>query len=89
MFQDTWAMPDSKPVFENTLRDRGFHLVRGDRRGHVAVDFMGEVYPISRWTGVRAKDVRARLGGIDALPSVDQVTRDAKEVIVKQQFPLK
>lgn len=81
MFQDTWAMSDSKPAFEHALRERGFHLARGDRRGHVAVDYKGEVYPISRWTGVKAKDVRARLGDIAALPSVDQATQDAKEVI--------
>ncbi|MEP4987385.1 MAG: relaxase/mobilization nuclease domain-containing protein [Paracoccaceae bacterium] len=84
MFQDTWAMSDSKPAFENALRERGFHLARGDRRGHVAVDYKGEVYPISRWTGVKAKDVRARLGDVAALPSVDQATQDAKDVIAKR-----
>lgn len=50
MFQDTWAMSDSQPAFEHALKERGFHLARGDRRGHVAVDYKGEVYPISRWT---------------------------------------
>lgn len=41
-----------------------------DRRGHVAVDWRGEIYAISRWVGVKAKEVRARLGKSDALPSV-------------------
>lgn len=79
MFQDTWAMSDSKPAFEHALKERGFHLARGDRRGHVAVDYKGEVYPISRWTSVKAKDVRTRLGDLDALPSVAQAERTAKD----------
>jgi hypothetical protein len=84
MFQDTWAMSDSKPAFEHALRERGFLLARGDRRGHVAIDYKGEVYPISHWTGVKAKDVRARLGDIAALPSVNQATQDAKAVVAKR-----
>ncbi|MEM5477130.1 relaxase/mobilization nuclease domain-containing protein [Pacificibacter sp. AS14] len=84
MFQDTWAMSDSKPAFEHALQERGFHLARGDRRGHVAVDYKGEVYPISRWTGVKAKDVRARLGDLNVLPSVAQAERAAKDVVAKR-----
>ncbi|MGJ8628764.1 MAG: relaxase/mobilization nuclease domain-containing protein [Sulfitobacter sp.] len=84
MFQDTWAMSDSKVAFKNALQERGFHLARGDRRGHVAVDYKGEVYPVSRWTGVKAKDVRARLGDLDALPFVAQAERAAKDVVAKR-----
>jgi hypothetical protein len=66
---------DSKAAFESALLERGFFLARGDRRGHVAVDHSGEVYPVSRWTGQKVKAVKARLGGIEDLPSVD-VARD-------------
>lgn len=84
MFQDTWAMSDSKPAFETALKERGFHLARGDRRGHVAVDYRGEVYPVSRWANAKAKDVRARLGDLDALPSVAQAERAAKDVVAQR-----
>ena len=88
MFQDTWAMSDSKAAFESALRERGFHLAQGDRRGHVAVDFKGEVYPISRWTGVKVKQVRDRLGGLEGLPSVSEAHQTAKEVVANRLVEL-
>ncbi|WP_313523534.1 hypothetical protein [Shinella sp.] len=57
-FQDCWGTSDSLKAFQHSLEMRGFYLAQGDRRGHVAVDIKGEVYPISRWTGINAKDVR-------------------------------
>lgn len=55
--------------------EHGLNLAKGDRRGLVAVDSNGEVYSISRWVGVKAKDVRAKFGRGDDLPSVDEVRR--------------
>ena len=66
------TLSDSRSAFAHSLREHGFILARGDRRGHVAVDRQGEVYPISRWVGIKAKEVRARLGEIDDLPSVEE-----------------
>ncbi len=43
MFQDCWTMSDSGKGFAAALAGRGYTLARGDRRGHVAVDFRGEV----------------------------------------------
>lgn len=45
-----------------------------DREDHGAVSTQGDVVSLSRATGRRAKDIRARLGEPDQLPSV----RDAK-----------
>ena len=73
--QDCWAVSDSKAAFANALAARGFYLARGDRRGHVVIDWRGDVYAVSRWVGVRAKDVRAKLGEPDELPSVEEVRR--------------
>jgi len=70
MFQECWSSSDSKKAFAQALQARGYMLARGDRRGHVAVDFRGEIYAVSKWAGVRAKDVRSRLGSGDDLPSV-------------------
>ena len=70
LFQECWAISDSKAAFASALEERGYHLARGDRRGFVAVDHQGEIYAIARWTGLRANDVKARLGDPQQLPSV-------------------
>lgn len=72
IFQDCWTMSDSHNSFSNALKERGFYLAKGDRRGHVAVDWRGEVYAISRWVSIKTKDVRARLRDCDELPTVDE-----------------
>lgn len=71
-FLDCWNRSDSPAAFTHALKDNGFWLARGDRRGHVAVDWRGEVYAINRWTGVKAKVLRARLGDPDRLLSVEE-----------------
>lgn len=73
MFQECWAVSDSRKAFSQALKVRGFHLARGDRRGFVAIDFKGEIYAIAKWTGVRTKDVKARLGYPKSLPSVSKI----------------
>lgn len=72
MFQDCWAMSDSSKAFAQALGARGFTLARGDRRGHVAVDYRGEIYAISKYVGIKAKDVQSRLGDADKLISVPE-----------------
>ena len=72
LFQDCWAISDTRAAFANALAERGFTLARG-RRGHVAVDWRGEVFAVSRWVDVRAKTVRAKLGSPDDLPTVNAV----------------
>ena len=62
MFQDCWAISDSQGSFAHALNEQGYILARGDRRGTVAVDYKGEVYAISRWVGIKAKQVRSRVG---------------------------
>jgi hypothetical protein len=69
-FQDAWAISDNKEAYQYALEERGYKLARGDRRGLVAVDYKGEVYSLSRWSGVKPKELRGRLGEGDDLPSV-------------------
>lgn len=69
MFQECWAASDNRAAFQKALEEKGFYLANG-RRGFVAVDYKGEVYPVSRWSGQKAKDVKAKLGDPSALPSV-------------------
>lgn len=72
-FQDAWAISDCGASFRNALEARGYYLARGDRRGFVALDITGEVYAIARWTGARTKNVAARLGDPDRLPTLEAV----------------
>jgi len=71
MMQECWAASDSRAAFEHALGERGIVLAKGDRRGHVAVTHDGEVLSVARYIDKKAKDVRAKLGEPDALPSVD------------------
>lgn len=76
LFRECWLISDSKAAFAQALKARGYTLARGDRRGHVAVDFRGEVYAIAKWVGLRTKEVRERLGDGKDLPSVEQAKRE-------------
>jgi len=71
LLQDCWTQSDSKASFIIALQEHGFALCRGDRRGFVALDAQGNVYSLSRWLGVKSKELKARLGNPDSLPSVD------------------
>jgi hypothetical protein len=69
-FQDAWAISDSKTAFSHALQERGYWLARGDQRGYVAVDRHGEVHNIAKRIGIKTKQVRERIGDIEALSSV-------------------
>lgn len=71
LFKACWDTSDSRASFAAALSEQGFHLARGDRRGFVAVDADGEIYSLSRWLGVKAKDLRARLGDGTDMPTVE------------------
>ena len=70
--QHCWKNSDNHHSLKSALEDKGFFLAQGDRRAVVAIDVRGETYSLSRMTGVKVKDVRARIGDTKALPSVDQ-----------------
>jgi len=73
VLRQCWEASDNCASFEQALKERGFWLARGDRRGFVAVDYLGEIYSLSRYAGVRVKELEARLGDRDQLSSVDDV----------------
>jgi hypothetical protein len=68
--QDAWAISDSPMAFDYALMECGFRLAQGDRRGYVAIDIDGNIFAVSRAVGVKAKDVRAKLGDAEQLPTV-------------------
>jgi hypothetical protein len=83
LFQKSWERSDGGKAFGSILKEHGFILARGDRRGFVAVDYLGGVYSLSKYAGVRAKALKTRLGDPESLLSVDE----AKETIRKATKP--
>ncbi|WP_166417443.1 relaxase/mobilization nuclease domain-containing protein [Cochlodiniinecator piscidefendens] len=83
-FQQAWERCDSQIGFKNALEDRGYFLARGDRRGFVALDVDGNVHSIAKWTGLKTKDVKAKLGSPDNLPSVDETQSNIRSKITDQ-----
>ncbi|MBI1392932.1 MAG: relaxase/mobilization nuclease domain-containing protein [Alphaproteobacteria bacterium] len=84
MVQECWAASDNVGTLSRMLEERGLHLAKGDRRGHVIVSFEGEVFALSRLIDKKAKDVNARLGAPETLPSVAETkTRIAGEIAPK------
>lgn len=83
VFQDSWKRSDSKQAFANALKEHGLILARGDRRGYVATDMHGKVYPLARWVGIKSKDVKVRLGDAKSLPSLSE----AKEQLADRIAP--
>lgn len=75
IFQGAWQQSDSMPAFKAALEEHGYYLAKGDRRGFVATDIHHEVYSISRWTGVKAKEIKERLGDPERLPGVGEVQK--------------
>ncbi|WP_197470893.1 relaxase/mobilization nuclease domain-containing protein [Sulfitobacter sp. HI0054] len=82
--QEAWAISDSRKSFSHALEERGLFLARGDRRGHVAVTFEGEVISIPRAVGKPSKDITTRLGKPQELNSVSETRqRIAKDILPK------
>ncbi len=72
MFQQCWAASDSGQAYRAALAERGYTLAVGERRSIVAIDLRGQVYSVPKWTGLRTKEVRAKLDKLKDLPSVEQ-----------------
>lgn len=72
IFRQCWERTDTRDTFAYALKEQGFILAKGDRRGFVAVDAKEEVYSVARYVGVKAKDLRARFGSFDGLPDVER-----------------
>ena len=70
---DCWEQSDSKNSFEAAIKEHGFYLCKGSRRGLVLVDVQGNVYSLSRWINTKSKHLKVRLGEPDLLPTVETV----------------
>lgn len=73
IIQDAWARSDSRAGFERALEQNALHLARGDKRGFVIVHHSGEAMSLTRYGGIGTRELKARLGDPEKLPTVDQV----------------
>ena len=69
---EAFEFSDSAQAFGNALEQQAMQLARGDKRGFVVVHHTGEALPLTRYLGLRQKDVRARLGQPEHVQTVDQ-----------------
>ena len=81
LFKSLWEGSDSKKAFEAALKEHGFWLAKGDRRGFVAVDYQGEIFSLSRWTGVKSKNLQLKLVDPKHLPSVTDVKANIQKIM--------
>ncbi len=70
-FQESWSISDTQSAFQQALKERGYALAKGDRRGFVALDHRCEVFSVPKWTGLKTKDIKTKLTEKENLPSVD------------------
>lgn len=82
-FREAWQRSDNKESLSSALAEHGLVLAKGDQRGYVATDMHGKVYPLARWSSVKTKDVRARLGDAKQLPSLEDARTQLSERLDK------
>jgi relaxase-like protein len=76
---ELWRRTDNGPDFAKALWDAGYVLARGDRRDFVVIDPKGGTHSLARRVeGATAKDIRARLAGLD--PNRFPNVTDAKQI---------
>lgn len=78
VFREAWDRSDNLSSFRSALEERGYYLAKGDRRGIVATDLSGQIYAVSRWSGIKTKELRARLGDGEKLPAITEVQKDLR-----------
>lgn len=76
IIQEAWVRSDSRAGFERALEQNALHLARGDKRGFVIVHHSGEAMSLTRFGEIGTRDLKARLGDSEKLPTVDQVRNE-------------
>lgn len=84
VIQKAWAASDNRASLEQALKERGFWLARGDKRGFVAIDYRGEVYSLTRYAGVKTKELEDRLGDRDLLRSVEEIKTEIAQRMTRR-----
>tara|TARA_R110002110_G_scaffold415030_2_gene647550 strand:- start:782 stop:2140 length:1359 start_codon:yes stop_codon:yes gene_type:complete len=70
--RDAWARSDNLGGFRHALEEKGLFLCRGDKRGFVVLDHQSHVFSLTRYGGIRKKELEFKLGKPDLLGTVEQ-----------------
>jgi len=62
---------DNAPAFRNALEEAGYVLTKGPRTGFYIIDADGEVFNLSRLSGISGKEYKSFMAGIDTLSVPD------------------
>jgi hypothetical protein len=76
IIQEAWVRSDSRAGFERALEQNALHLARGDKRGFVIVHHSVEAMSLTRFGEIGTRELKARLGDPEKLPTVDQVRNE-------------
>ena len=79
---EAYRQSDNATAFRSALRERGYELAQGDKRGFVVVDRAAEVHSLTRQIdGAKAKEIRdtLRLDQLQDLPTVQQAKERVAE----------
>lgn len=86
LIQKAWQGSDNAESFKHALRDSGLFLARGDKRGFVVIDHTEKVYSLSRHGGLKAKELKTRLGTPDELPSIALTNVRIRNIYTKEML---
>ena len=82
--RDAWRDSSDLPSFKEALEESGLFLAKGDKRGFVILDHNQKVYSLSRYGGIRGKELKARLGSPDQLASVLTVSSKIHNILNRE-----
>lgn len=76
---ESLARSDNRTALEHALAQHALFLARGDRRGYVLVHHSGDILSLSRVSGLKSKELAARIGDPATLPTASQVQDSMRE----------
>lgn len=85
MIRETFERADGLKAFEAALAEKGLYLAQGDR-GFCIVDAAGGVHALARQAGYKKKEIEARLGSPEHLPSVEDVQAHVQQQAAAQRL---
>lgn len=80
-FREAWEKSDSLKALGHALAERGYFLATGAKRGLVAVDTDGVIYALAKWSGVKVREARAKLGEAETPPPVEAVKAEVAKLV--------
>ncbi len=84
--QEAWGRADNGKAFEAAIAEKGYGLVRGDRRDFVIIDPHGGIHSPRRRLKVKAKEIKERWADLllEHLPTVED-WQNARRTVPKKQ----